>query len=272
MWKKNLNNSPKCDTETWRFGVDINRNFPFKFGVCGAGSKTCSGSPVCDSQVYRGQRPQSEVETKAIVDYASTLFPVSQRKGSIQTSESMYNTPFPETSEGVFLDIHSFGRYIGIPWGWKDENTPNNAGLGALGRKLASFNRYRLWAPEMPNRIYGFDGGSVDTMYGWLGAASYFVELGTGFYEPCDTFPLVINEVFPAFLYAAKVSMLPYKTSRGPDVLCTTITSTDTEGGQYITAQIDASDAARTYHDDDEASLFSTGGQSIKHIEVFVNW
>ncbi len=42
----------------------------------------------------------------------------------------------------------------------------------------------------------GFDGSTIDTMYGWLGAALFFLEIGTSFYR--DTLPTVINEVFPA--------------------------------------------------------------------------
>ena len=37
-------------------------------------------------------------------------------------------------------------------------------------------------------------------MHGWLGAASFFFELGTSLYQSCDEFPTVINETFPALL------------------------------------------------------------------------
>jgi hypothetical protein len=43
----------------------------------------------------------------------------------------------------------------------------------------------------------------MDTMYGWLGAASFFFEIGTSFYQPCNEFPAVINEIFPALLVRA---------------------------------------------------------------------
>ncbi len=42
-----------------------------------------------------------------------------------------------------------------------------------------------------------------DTMYGWLGAASFLLEIGAGFYQPCNTLPTVINEVFTALLVSA---------------------------------------------------------------------
>jgi len=207
-WKKNRNDS--CAVAGWRYGVDPNRNFPFKWGQCSDadGSQRCSSSSNCESIVYRGSSAKSEQESKAIVEYASSLFPAEQRKGDLQTSEAQFNTPFSASSEGVFLDIHSHGRLVGWPWGFKNTPTPNDEGLGALGRKMASFSGYRLWAPQMPNRLYGFDGSTIDTMYGWLGAASFFFELGTTFSEPCDTFSTIINEVFPALLYAAKGNSL----------------------------------------------------------------
>ena len=115
--------------------------------------QTCSTSSQCKSVVYRGSSPKSEVETKAILEYAASIFPSEQRKGGLQYSEANYNTPFAKNSEGVFIDVHSHGQYVGWPWGFANQRTPNDEGLGALGRKLASFNGYSLWAPTMPNRL-----------------------------------------------------------------------------------------------------------------------
>ncbi|KAK2162095.1 hypothetical protein LSH36_104g04002 [Paralvinella palmiformis] len=44
------------------FGVDINRNFGFKWGHSGSSTNPCSSN-------YRGNEPYSEPETKAIVDF-----------------------------------------------------------------------------------------------------------------------------------------------------------------------------------------------------------
>lgn len=153
LWKKNRNNVDNCNN--WQYGVDPNRNFPFKWGECDdsdGSMQTCSTSSQCKSVVYRGHGPKSEVETKAILEYAASIFPTGQRKGSVQFSEANYNTPFSKYSQGVFIDVHSHGQYVGWPWGFTNQRTPNDEGLGTLGRKLASFNGYRLWAPTMPNR------------------------------------------------------------------------------------------------------------------------
>ncbi|KAL7544507.1 hypothetical protein ACHAWF_008938 [Thalassiosira exigua] len=241
-WKKNRNNAANC--QSFRYGVDLNRNFPFMWGQCGVGK--CSSSPDCDSIVYRGPRPQSEQETRAIVQYAKSIFPSSQRKGDLQTSMSNVKTPFPLTAEGVFIDVHSHGKLVGWPYGFTNERSPNDEGLGALGRKMASYSGYKLWAPEMPNRQYGFSGSSLDTMHGLLGVSSYFLELGTAPYQPCDQFPQIINENFPALIYAAKVARFPYIAPLGPDILCTTITSVKKGTGNFIRVSVDVSDDART--------------------------
>ena len=71
--------------------------------------------------------------------------------------------------------------------------------------------------------------------------------------------------------YAAKVAKQPYKAPRGPDILCTTITSTFNGGVKYISATIEVSDDARTKHTDDGGVVFSTGLQTIKVVEIYVN-
>ncbi|EED86271.1 hypothetical protein THAPSDRAFT_bd894, partial [Thalassiosira pseudonana CCMP1335] len=152
MWKKNRNNATNCNHR--RFGVDNNRNFPFKWGGCIATDESrCSTSDDCSSVVYRGKYRRSEQETKAILDYALSIFPASQRNETVQKAEVDADTPFSDTNEGIYLDLHSHGSDIGWPWGYKNVRSPNDDGLGSLGRKFASFNGYSLWAPEMSNRV-----------------------------------------------------------------------------------------------------------------------
>ena len=162
FWRKNRNQG-NCTGP--KFGVDPNRNFPFKWGQCdpSEGSLQCRSSPDCNNHNYRGLSEGSEQESKAIIQYAESVFPAAQRKGNLTQSEDVYNTrSFPEsTTEGIFLDMHSFGGYVGWPWGFKNEKTPNDESLGALGRKLASFSGYSLWAPKMPNRLYSFPGSTI---------------------------------------------------------------------------------------------------------------
>ncbi len=83
-------------------------------------------------------------ESKAILLYATSMFPIRQRKGGVKASEDRMIVPFASDSEGVFVDVHSHGGYVGWPWGFANWRTPNNAGLVTLRRKFASFSGHGL--------------------------------------------------------------------------------------------------------------------------------
>lgn len=61
LWRKNLRDNDGDGKITARDGVDLNRNFPYKWGYDNEGS-----SPQPASEVYRGPAPASEPETKAL--------------------------------------------------------------------------------------------------------------------------------------------------------------------------------------------------------------
>ena len=107
MRRKNVNPGRNlCSTATR--GVDLNRNFPFRWGL-----NTGSSSNEC-SETYRGTASGSEPEVKAIMQYVNSIFPVAQRKTNPTTQQSL---PYAEnTTKGVFLDVHSYGDIIVSPW------------------------------------------------------------------------------------------------------------------------------------------------------------
>ena len=61
LWRKNLRDNDGDGRITANDGVDLNRNFPTKWGYDDEGS-----SPVAGSDIYRGSGPASEPETKAV--------------------------------------------------------------------------------------------------------------------------------------------------------------------------------------------------------------
>ncbi|MBB2911336.1 hypothetical protein FHS43_002601 [Streptosporangium becharense] len=63
LWRKNLRDNDGDGRLTTADGVDLNRNFAYKWGYDNEGS---SANPA--SQTYRGARPQSEPETRAMDD------------------------------------------------------------------------------------------------------------------------------------------------------------------------------------------------------------
>ena len=143
FWRKNRRVVSPCSS-TSSYGTDLNRNFPFAWN-----DPQCSGcsSSTCSAETFRGDSESSEQETKAIVEYAASIFPTTQRQGdgSLEAAElaGSTNTPFPETNMGVFMDVHSYGRDVGYAWAHKDpETNPNLDGVGSLARKMASYNEY----------------------------------------------------------------------------------------------------------------------------------
>ena len=61
LWRKNLRDNDGDGQITGADGVDLNRNFPTKWGYDNEGS-----SPSPDSETYRGPAPASEPETRAL--------------------------------------------------------------------------------------------------------------------------------------------------------------------------------------------------------------
>ncbi|MDX6739168.1 M14 family metallopeptidase [Actinocorallia sp. A-T 12471] len=70
LWRKNLRDNDRDGVVTTLDGVDINRNFPHKWGWDNEGS-----SPAIDSETFRGTRPASEPETKAQNDFVKKIRP-----------------------------------------------------------------------------------------------------------------------------------------------------------------------------------------------------
>ena len=198
LWRKN-HNTNHCP-EGWP-GVDLNRNFDFKWGEAGSSTDECS-------PIYRGLSAASEPETQVIQTYMADLFPDARGPDDDDAA--------PTGISGVVLDIHSHGRLILWPWGHVVETAPNGAALQTLGRKLAYFNGY---TPIQGIGLYPVSGATEDYGYGVLGRASFTYELGTTFFQGCDDFEnSVLDDNLESLLYAFKVARTPYRTPAGPDV------------------------------------------------------
>jgi hypothetical protein len=203
-WRKNLN--PKgCGN-----GVDINRNFGFMW----SDANGASSDPCADD--YYGSSANSEPETQAVVAYANKLFPEGQRKSD---PEKQMDEAFGEDITGMYIDIHASGGFVYYPWGHKDELSPDDEALQALGRKINYFNGYKLWAGSQPDFLYAASGDTSDYMYAVMGVASIGYEIGDDFQQDCDSFESEIVPInLPSLVYAAKIAMKPYKDVKGPDI------------------------------------------------------
>src|ERR1041385_3128627 len=148
------------------FGVDNNRNFPFKWGCCGG-----SSGAVCD-QTYRGTSAGSDPETIAIVNKIRTL--VADQRGPGDTD------PAPITATGVYQNIHTNAADNLYTWGWTTTQMPNFAETNNIAAHMAAPNAggngYSYGSIQ--DQLYPVDGGSIDWAYGELGMAAFSTELG----------------------------------------------------------------------------------------------
>jgi murein tripeptide amidase MpaA len=215
-WRKNTNNAFCSDTDLR--GVDLNRNFEFRWGCCGG-----SSGMVCDL-TYRGPDPASEPEVQSVQDYLRATFPDLRDPG--------LSAAAPVTTSGIFFDVHSYSELVLWPWGFQETPAPNATALATLGRRLATFNGYTA---KSASGLYPVDGDTIDFAYGELGLASYVFELGTSFFQPCDSFEATIYpDNLQALLYAAKVVRQPYRIPAGPDVTALALTPPGVVQGQPV--------------------------------------
>jgi carboxypeptidase T len=234
--RKNMNptNGFGCanpPTPTNQLGIDLNRNFNFKWGTVNTPSE-----PAC-GQTYPGPIAESEPETQEIQDLVRTLIPDQRGAGD--------NDPAPLTTTGLLLTLHSYGNLVLWPWGYTGNTAPNAGDLSLIGRKFAGYNGY---TPQQSIQLYPTSGTTDDWSYGELGIPSFTFEVGLswgtcgGFMPPYSCLDGETNGSFwplnlPAFLYAARIARTPYRLVRGPTV--ETLNLIGDEGGTELRALVD---------------------------------
>lgn len=161
-WRKNRSvNGSGC------YGVDLNRNFSYKWGYDNIGS---SGDPCLGT--YRGPSAFSEPESQAIRDLAI---------------QKQYGTHF---------NMHTYGNDILYPWGYIDAETPDSLTYREFGADLSRYNGYAFGTGY---QLLGYpsNGAIRDWMYGEQTDKNkiygYTIEIGSssyGFWPPQ-------NQIFP---------------------------------------------------------------------------
>jgi len=224
LWRKNTNQD-HCGATSSSRGVDLNRNYPFEWGVGSSSGDGCS-------DIFRGPSAGSEPEITFQMDYLSQIYEDNRGSG--------INDAAPEDTPGIFVDIHSFSELVLWPFGYTTDPAANDNQLQALGKRTALFNQY-LPIPVTDLVVTG--GGSIDWSYGELGVASLAFELGTSFFQDCETFE---NQILPdnleALLYLARVTQAPYIQSLGPDIETLNVIPNIITAGQSITINGSAND------------------------------
>ena len=169
-WRKNLRDNdgdgvfnPLVD------GVDLNRNYDFNWSEGGDGK---SGS-----WFYRGKRPFSEGETRAIKQLAI-------RENFV-----------------IGISYHSYGEAILYPWGNFSE-PPDMSLIYDIGKNLASrIKRVTGHGSYTMLPLNGRVGQSSIWMYGHLGIIDYIVEVGTHYYPPAENVPFILKQQYKGASY-----------------------------------------------------------------------
>ncbi|MDZ7860850.1 MAG: M14 family zinc carboxypeptidase [Candidatus Krumholzibacteriota bacterium] len=158
-WRKN-----RRDNLDGTYGVDLNRNYSYKWGYDNTGS-----SPNTSSLVYRGPAPFSEPETQAVRDFCA------------------------ERSFGVALSYHSYSELILYPWGYSPIYTEDHEFFSTFADSLERGTGY-LPGCSATGAIYPTNGDTDDWAYGETTGKNRFycftVELNSyqeGGFAPPDT-------------------------------------------------------------------------------------
>ncbi|EAT37214.1 AAEL010776-PA [Aedes aegypti] len=154
------------------FGADPNRNWDFHWAEQGTSNQ-------CKSDIYAGPHPFSEVETKTLSQFITSL------KGKIQ----------------AYISFHSYSQLLLFPYGHTNEHTPNHNDLNDIANAtIASLaKRYgtRYTFGNTYDAIYPASGASMDWAYGKLGVnISYTYELRPG-QESSGGFILPPKQIVP---------------------------------------------------------------------------
>lgn len=188
LWRKNRR---RVDSST--YGVDLNRNYGFKWGTGGS-----SNNPGSD--IFMGPTPFSEPETIAIRDHVSAHSNIT-----------------------TVLSFHTFSKLILYPWGHKYEGIENQRDKmvhETMARKMAEWNGYE---PMQSSELYIASGDTTDWTYGAKKMISFTFELDPGnngsfmgFYPGAAIIDEVIRKNLEPVLYLAEKSANPYQVIDNP--------------------------------------------------------
>lgn len=189
LWRKNRrpnSNNPATGCAT-NFGVDLNRNWGYQWGVIPGGGS----SGTCNNDTYRGVAAFSEPETQVMRDY-------------IIANPRLKST----------MDWHSYSQLVMSPWAYT-ATLPSPPSASATFDMLTSQMAAAIFSvhgqtyvsgPLQPT-LYQANGCSVDWSWGARGILGLTIELRdtgqTGFQLPPEQIVPTCEETWPAFLVLA---------------------------------------------------------------------
>jgi murein tripeptide amidase MpaA len=185
-WRKN-----RRDNGNGNWGVDLNRNYGYRWGADNIGSSSNAASAV-----YRGTAPFSEPETQAVRDL------------------------FLKKNFQAMISYHSFSQVILYPWGYTRLPTEKDAELEEIAAQMSA----RI--EEVNGRIYPYgasgqslyltNGDTTDWTFGISGIPSFTIELppidelAGGFFNREEDIAPVFQENLPAMLFLIESTIRGY--------------------------------------------------------------
>ncbi len=171
LWRKN-----RRDNGSGIYGVDLNRNYGYQWGLNSGSSGTTS------SETYRGPSAFSEPETQMIRDFCiSKQFATS-------------------------LNSHSYGNYLIHQWEYVNV-VAEPATFATMGAQLTSCNGY-TFGNAYQTVGYLASGGATDWMYGEQVAKpkmyAFTPEIGTSFWPAPSSIISLCNNTMQMYLQMAE--------------------------------------------------------------------
>ncbi len=176
-WRKNRRNNGDGS-----YGVDINRNYDYKWGFDNEGS-----SPETFSVVYRGESPFSEPETQAIRDL------------------------FGQRHFQALISYHSYSQIILYPWGYISQPSEKDSLLSDIAVNMSnliqSVNGTLYNFGQAGSSLYLTNGDTTDWAFGVYDIPSYTIELPPidillgGFFNAEEEIQAIFRENLPAALF-----------------------------------------------------------------------
>ncbi len=187
-WRKNMR-----DNGDGTYGVDLNRNYRYKWGYDDKGSSSYTGS-----NTYRGPSPFSEPETQAIRDL------------------------FVSKHFQALISYHSYSQLILYPWGYIDTPAQKDDLFNQIGKKMSdlieSVNGNNYKCVQSGKDLYLTNGDTTDWSYGVYNIPSFTIELPPvdifhgGFFNAEEDIDIIFNENLPAMLYLIEWSIQNYSS------------------------------------------------------------
>ncbi len=145
MWRKNTLGG---------YGVDINRNYPYKWAACNGSSDSRS------SDTYHGPSAGSEPETQAMMNLVAKIKPV------------------------LSISYHSYSELVIYPYGCDKEYVADREIVETVGKtlagRLAKDTGGGTYKPGTSWEIlYGVDGGDIDWFYSEHDVLPYVIEVNS---------------------------------------------------------------------------------------------